>query len=74
MDAIQDLVEQRLDHSSRQLKWLLVCLGCSMELNNVLQKDKIIVIVVCVHMMTEIHHFVQFSTFRNASLSYWQDE
>lgn len=40
MDAIQDLVEQRLDHSSRQLKWLLVGLGRSVELNNVLQKEK----------------------------------
>ncbi len=48
MDAIQDLVEQRLDHSSRQLKRLLVGLGRSVELNNVLRKDKIIVIVVCV--------------------------
>lgn len=50
MDAIQDLVEQRLDHSSRQLKWLLVGLGRSVELNNVLQKEKnkIIVIVACV--------------------------
>lgn len=48
MDAIQDLVEQRLDHSSRQLKWLLVGLGRSVELNNVLRKDKIIAIVVCV--------------------------
>lgn len=48
MDAIQDLVEQRLDHSPGQLKWLLVGLGRSVELNNVLQKDKIIVIVVCV--------------------------
>lgn len=46
MDAIQDLVEQRLDHSSRQLQWFLVGLGCSVELNNVLQKDTIIVIVV----------------------------
>lgn len=60
MDAIQDLVEQRLDHSSRQLKWLFVGLGRSVELNNVLQKDKIIVIVVCAHIMTEIHHFVPF--------------
>lgn len=46
MDAIQDLVEQRLDHSSRQLKWLLVGLGRSVELNNVLWKDKIIIIIV----------------------------
>lgn len=47
MDAIQDLVEQRLDHSSRQLKWLLVGLGRSVELNNVLWKDKIIITVTC---------------------------
>lgn len=49
MDAIQNLVEQRLDHSSRQLKWLLVGLGCSVELNNVLQKDKKTAIVANVH-------------------------
>lgn len=62
MDSIQDLVEQRLDHSPGQLKGLLVGLGRSVELNNVLQKDKIIVTVVCAHMMTEIHHFVSFAT------------
>lgn len=47
MDAIQDLVEQRLDHSPRQLKWLLVGLGCSVELYNVLnteQKKRVIVV------------------------------
>lgn len=49
MDAIQDLVEQRLDHSSRKLKWFLVGLGRSVELNNVLQGDKIIVRVACTH-------------------------
>lgn len=48
MDAIQNLVEQRLDHSSWKLKWLLVGLGGSVELNNVLREDKIIVDVVCV--------------------------
>lgn len=62
MDAVQDLVEQRLDHSSRQLKWLLIGLGRSVELNNVLQKDKMIVIAVCGHMLTEIHQCVSFST------------
>lgn len=53
MDAIQDLVEQRLDHSSRQLKWLFVGLGCSVELNNVLQRDKIPVSLVCAQKRTE---------------------
>lgn len=48
MDAIQDLVEQRLDHSSGQLERLLVGLGRSMKLDNVLQKDKIIFVSVCV--------------------------
>lgn len=47
MDAIQDLVEQRFDHPSGQLERLLVGLGCSVELNNVLQKDKMRVILVC---------------------------
>lgn len=59
MDAIQDLVEQRLDHSSRQLKWLLVGLGCSVELNNVLWKDKTTpLLVVCSYALNEIHCFV----------------
>lgn len=40
MDAVQDLVEQGLDHSSRQLKWLFVGLGCSVELNDVLGRDR----------------------------------
>lgn len=44
MDAIQNLVEQRLDHSSRQLKRLLVGLGRSVELNNVLRQNKKIVV------------------------------
>lgn len=46
MDTIQDLVEQRFDHSPGQLKWLLVGLGCSMELYNVLKKEQKRVIVV----------------------------
>lgn len=41
MDAIQNLIEQRLHHSSRQLKRLLVGLRCSVELNNVLWKEKV---------------------------------
>lgn len=53
MDAIQNLVEQRLDHSSRKLKWLLVGLGGSVELNNVLQEDNRIVSVV--YMMIKMH-------------------
>lgn len=61
MDAIQDLVEQRLDHSSRKLKWLLVGLGRSVELNNVLQEDKIIVKVVCTHSICNA--FMSLSTF-----------
>lgn len=51
MDAVQDLVEQRFDHSPRQLKWLLVGLGCSMELYNVLKnktiKESLLSIIVC---------------------------
>lgn len=60
MDAIQDLVQQRLDHSSRQLKRLLVGLGRSVELNNVLQKrrDNNYCGVVCI--MIEIHHLMSF--------------
>lgn len=55
MDAIQNLVEQRLDHSSRQLKWLLVGLGRSVKLNNVLWGDKIIIDVAHVGIKAEIN-------------------
>lgn len=50
MDAVQDLVEQRFDHSPRQLKWLLVGLGCSVELYNVLKnkQNRVIVVHYCV--------------------------
>lgn len=39
VDAIQDLVEQRLYHPTRQLKRLLIGLGGSVELDDVLQRN-----------------------------------
>ncbi len=39
VNAIQDLVEQRLYHPTRQLKRLLIGLGGSVELNDVLQRN-----------------------------------
>lgn len=78
MDAIQDLVEQRLDHSSRQLKGLLVGLGCSVELNNVLWKDKMMILmVVCSYTLTEVHCFMCIlchSVNTKLSLCHRQDE
>lgn len=77
MDAIQDLVEQRLDHSSRQLKWLFVGLGCSVELNNVLQRDKITVSLVCVHRKGQnpsLCVLLHMHTFKDVRLCYRQDD
>ncbi len=39
VNAIQDLVKQRLYHPTRQLKRLLIGLGGSVELNDVLQRN-----------------------------------
>lgn len=54
MDAVQDLVEERLDHSSGQLKRLLVGLGRSVELNNVLWENKKIIFS-AVYMWVDIY-------------------
>ena len=40
VDAVQDLVEQGLDHSSGQLQGLLIGLGGSVELYNVLWREQ----------------------------------
>lgn len=36
MDPIQNLIQQRLYHPSRELHWFLVCLRCSVELDDML--------------------------------------
>lgn len=40
MDPVQNLIQERLDHASRQLHGLLIGLGGSVELDDVLKGDQ----------------------------------